>query len=139
MSLNVEAVFSEAPAERINALRDFFESLALPDNRLDRDTLVSSLTRSRLVPNCSKTCSSMTRSIDGGYNCSSPRTMRFASSPGSASSHRTGTIMAAHRGRGPSPPARCTSPTALRITSAFVTVTTSRATMARLVPNTCTT
>ena len=41
MSLNVEAVFSEAPAERINALRDFFESLALPDNRLDRDTLVS--------------------------------------------------------------------------------------------------
>jgi quercetin dioxygenase-like cupin family protein len=41
MSLNVKSTFSEAPANRTAELRDFFESLHLPDSRLDPDTLVS--------------------------------------------------------------------------------------------------
>jgi quercetin dioxygenase-like cupin family protein len=40
MSLNVESIFSEAPTDRLVELRDFFESLQLPDSRLDTDTLV---------------------------------------------------------------------------------------------------
>lgn len=40
MSLNVDAVFTEAPQARIGELREFFESLQLPDGRLDRETLV---------------------------------------------------------------------------------------------------
>jgi len=40
MSLNVESIFSEAPTERLVELRDFFESLQLPDSRLDTETLV---------------------------------------------------------------------------------------------------
>jgi len=34
MSLNVESIFSEAPAKRIVELRAFFESLQLPEGRL---------------------------------------------------------------------------------------------------------
>jgi hypothetical protein len=40
MSLNVESIFSEAPAKRIVELRAFFESLQLPEGRLGTDTLV---------------------------------------------------------------------------------------------------
>jgi quercetin dioxygenase-like cupin family protein len=39
MSLNVESIFSEAAPERFVALRTFFDSLQLPDGRLDTDTL----------------------------------------------------------------------------------------------------
>jgi hypothetical protein len=39
MTLNVQAVFSEAPPARANELRSFFESFHLPDGRLDTDTL----------------------------------------------------------------------------------------------------
>ena len=40
MSLNVAAVFSEAPEARTIELREFFASLHLPDGRLDTDTLM---------------------------------------------------------------------------------------------------
>jgi quercetin dioxygenase-like cupin family protein len=40
MSLNVDAVFSEAPEARTTELREFFESLRLPEGRLNTDTLV---------------------------------------------------------------------------------------------------
>jgi len=40
MSLNVETILSEAPATRAAELRTFFESLKLPEGRLDARTLV---------------------------------------------------------------------------------------------------
>jgi len=40
MSLNVETILSEAPATRAAELRMFFESLKLPEGRLDARTLV---------------------------------------------------------------------------------------------------
>jgi len=40
MSLKVESIFSEASSERIIELREFFESLKLPEGRLNCDTLV---------------------------------------------------------------------------------------------------
>jgi hypothetical protein len=39
MSLNLETISSEAPASRVNELREFFESLQLPTGRLDTATL----------------------------------------------------------------------------------------------------
>ncbi|MGP8010210.1 MAG: cysteine dioxygenase [Acidimicrobiales bacterium] len=40
MSLNTDAVFTEAPEARTVELREFFESLRLPEGRLDTDTLL---------------------------------------------------------------------------------------------------
>jgi quercetin dioxygenase-like cupin family protein len=39
MSLNIATISSEAPASRVNELREFFESLRLPAGRLDTVTL----------------------------------------------------------------------------------------------------
>jgi hypothetical protein len=52
MSLNVETILSEAPATRAAELRTFFESLKLPEGRLDARTLVRT---------CSKIYSSTTK------------------------------------------------------------------------------
>jgi hypothetical protein len=40
MSLNVQALFSETPEARRGELHEFFESINLPDGRLDAETLV---------------------------------------------------------------------------------------------------
>jgi len=98
MSLNVETILSEAPATRAAELRMFFESLKLPEGRLDaarfvritdavaaradlfEDLLVDDEVESLVVPTV-------------GH-----RKLRSPSTDLGAQHHRTGTITVAHPG-----------------------------------------